>query len=451
MSLSKNLRMSHSAEAISDKMSIFTVPPTDISCDEKRMHIVSNKNPLTDDVVLFEFETSDGYMAVLDEIEMEITGKLVTGSGATLPAMPSESWTAAAITTAKKAEMQAADVFPINQLLHSMFRHGRVRIQDQYMDTNEYHMKAMLDTILGDTYGNAERKLGSLYVETSGSDGSKYSMITGHPKSSISGASLGGMTKLSSVIQMRGRLPLDMCSIDKFMLSRVKFSIELFRNSPDFYLMSSKDDASFKFVTSECKLYVPIVKVRSDVDLANSETLKTNPAYYPYEQSVVKTYTVTSGSHTFAAEDLFQGRVPLRTVVCMVPSTNYSPGYKHWPFYFKHFNVSEMKFKIDDVISTLTMKFSDEERETRALQPYLALTNMYPALELSLPEFVKDSPLFVFDNASDFEPGTLPMQKKGLTRLEMKFDTALTENITVFIYSKLARVIQITNEREVVV
>ena len=449
MSLSKNLRMSHSAESISDKMSIFTVPPTDISCEDKRIHVVSNKNPLTDNVVLFDFTTSDGYMAVLNEIEIEITGKIVQGDGSNIPAMPAGSWTAAAITAATKTNMQKADVYPINQLLHSLFRHGRVRVQNQYMETNDYHMKAMLDGILGDTYGNVDRKLGSLYVEASGSDGGKYSMIFGHPNSSVSGVTLGGLTKLSTEIQMRGKLPLDVCSIDKFMISRVPFTIELLRNSPETYLMSSKDDASFKFNMSECKLYIPIVKVRSDVDSANTDTLKDNPAYYPYLQSVIKTYTIASGSHSFEAEDLFQGRVPLRTTVCMVPSVHYTPGYKHWPFYFKHCNLSEIHFKIDDVCNSMKMKFSTNERETKALQPYLALINMYPALELSLAEFSKDAPLFVFDNGNNYETGSLPMQKKGLTRLEMKFDTALTENITVFVYCKLPRVACIDNDRQV--
>ena len=85
---------------------------------------------------------------------------------------------------------------------------------------------------------------------------------------------------------------------------------------------------------SECKLYVPTVKVRPDIELANAATLKHQPALYPCPRSVLKTYTIPSGNHGFEMEDLFQGMVPLKTVICMVKSSNYSPGYKNNPFFF---------------------------------------------------------------------------------------------------------------------
>ena len=55
MSSITNLRMVKSDETISEKMSIFTVPPTDVSSEGKRIMTVSNKNPPTDNVVLFTF------------------------------------------------------------------------------------------------------------------------------------------------------------------------------------------------------------------------------------------------------------------------------------------------------------------------------------------------------------------------------------------------------------
>jgi hypothetical protein len=72
----KNLRMVKSEEALNEKMSIFSVPPTDISSEGKGLLVISNKNPLTDNVVLFNFEVSGGYMIIPDEIEMEIEGSV---------------------------------------------------------------------------------------------------------------------------------------------------------------------------------------------------------------------------------------------------------------------------------------------------------------------------------------------------------------------------------------
>jgi hypothetical protein len=143
----KNFRMSKSDEALGEKMSLFTVPPTDISSESKGTIVVSNKNPLTDNVVLFNFEVSGGYMIVPDEIEMEIVGHIANGDGSAVPEMPSTQWSAAT-DDAKKKPFYDADVVPANNLFMSLFKHARVKIQDQYMDFNDFHMKAQLDAIL---------------------------------------------------------------------------------------------------------------------------------------------------------------------------------------------------------------------------------------------------------------------------------------------------------------
>ena len=181
MSAIKNLRMMKSEEALSEKMTLFTVPPTDISSESKGLLVISNKNPLTDNVVLFEFEVSGGHMIIPNEIEMEIVGKIANGDGSTVPAMPTTQWSAATDAAAKKTFLDA-DVVPANNLFMSLFKHARVKIQDQYMDFNDFNMKAQLDAILNVKHGNTERWLSQLYTEQTGVDGGKYSSITGHTK-----------------------------------------------------------------------------------------------------------------------------------------------------------------------------------------------------------------------------------------------------------------------------
>ena len=86
MSSIKNLRMIKSEEALCERMSLFTVPPTDVSSESKGLLVVSNKNPLTDNVVLFEIEVSGGHMIIPNEIEMEIVGHIANGDGTDVPA-----------------------------------------------------------------------------------------------------------------------------------------------------------------------------------------------------------------------------------------------------------------------------------------------------------------------------------------------------------------------------
>ena len=448
MSSIKNLRMVKSEEAISEKMSIFTVPPTDVSSEGRRIMTVSNKNPSTDNVVLFTFEVSGGYMMVMDEIELEVKGKIVNGDGSSVPAMASGDWKTA--EAAVKANMQKSDVMPINQLLFSLFKHARIRIQDQYIDLNDFHMRAMLDVISKTKYGNVERFIPQMYAEQVGKDAGKFSIIRQHASYSIIGSLAGNLVKGSREFQMRGKIPLDITTINKYMLSRVPITIELLFNSPETYLMSSKTDGTFKFVMTDCKLYVPTVKVRRDVEIANGETLNKQPALYPFERSLLRTFTVPSGNLTFETEDLFQGKVPMQTLILMVSSTNCSPGFNKNPFHFQHFKLGEINYKVDDMVHSMKMNFGTDSSDSQAAQPYAAYINMFPELEISINEFITDTPFFVFDTRNSFDnTGSLPMIKKGMTSLEMRFNEALAANITVFVLAKFSSVMQIDEARNV--
>jgi hypothetical protein len=448
MSSMKNLRMVKSEEAISDKMSIFTVPPTDIASEGRRIMTISNKNPPTDNVVLFTFEVSGGYMIVMDEIEFEVKGKVVNGDGSTLDAMATGSWSSADATL--KTKMQKSDVMPVNQLLFSLFKHARIRIQDQYIDLNDFHVRALLNTICNTKYGNVERFIAQMYSEQVGKNADKYSIIRQHPSYNILGSVAGKLIKESREFQMRGKIPLDVTSINKYMLSRVPITIELLFNSPATYLRSSKTDASFKFEMTDCKLFVPTVKVRPDVEVANGEILKKQPALYPFERTVLRTFAVPSGNITCETEDLSQGKVPMQTLIFMVSSTNCSPGYKNNPFHFQHFKLGEINYKVDDNVQSMKMKFGTDSGDSQATQPYAAFVNMFPELEISLNEFITDTPFFAFDSRNSFDiTGSLPMIKKGMTSLEMRFDAALENNITLFVYAKFPTVMQIDEARNV--
>jgi hypothetical protein len=328
-----------------------------------------------------------------------------------------------------------------------LFKHARVKIQDQYMDFNDFNMKAQLDAILNVKHGNTERWLSQLYTEQTGVDGGKYSSVPAHEKPNRLSSALIGIVKNSRKFQMRGKPPVDFCDIDKYMLSRVPISFEFIFNSPDNYLRSANESATYKFVMSECKLYVPTIKVRADIELANAETLKHQPALYPCTRSMLKTYTISKGNHSFEKENIFQDLIPMQTIVCMVSSANYSPGYKNNPFYFQSFKLNNISLTVDDVRHSLNMKFASDNNQV--VQPYLALMHMFPFMEISVDEYATDLPFFAFDTRSSSDNNSLPMIRKGFTGLQMKFDDALTENITVFVYSKFARVIQISDVRTV--
>ena len=99
----------------------------------------------------------------MDELEIEVKGKIVNGDGSDVVEMISGEWKMA--DAALKAKMQNSDVMPVNQLLFSLFKHARIRVQDQYIELNDFHVRAILDTICKTKYGNVERFIPQMYSE----------------------------------------------------------------------------------------------------------------------------------------------------------------------------------------------------------------------------------------------------------------------------------------------
>ena len=93
------------------------------------------------------------------------------------------------------------------------------------------------------------------------------------------------------------------------------------------------------------KFFACMVKVRSDVynNIASARLEKNLDVYYPAVRSEVRTYTVQNRDMVFEATDVFNGRVPNRTVVGLVRQEAFSGTYSYNPFNFLKHKISSIK------------------------------------------------------------------------------------------------------------
>ena len=133
--------MEHSDEAMSEEMDFFNIPPTVVSCENREKWYYSSKNPLNDNIMLFDVEIPSGFMLDTSKIMLLLRAKVVKGDGEDIPSMPTTSWTKAAITEAEKTALYAADVYHENLLHSTMFKRVSVRIQDLTMDSCDYALQ----------------------------------------------------------------------------------------------------------------------------------------------------------------------------------------------------------------------------------------------------------------------------------------------------------------------
>ena len=203
-----------SCEGVKSELDIFAVPPTQTSIEDGRW---VEHQPLTslDSGGPIEFvipETGDAYLDLANTYLL-IRAKVVRGVGTDL----------------------AADtpVAPVNNWLHSLFSQVDVYLNDTLVtpSSNTYPFRAYVDTVL--SYG-AEAKNTQLSSQL------WYKDTAGHmDATTVDGGNTGLIERQrhiaeSRIVEMMGRLHVDLFLQDRFLLNGVSVKIRLVRSNDAF-------------------------------------------------------------------------------------------------------------------------------------------------------------------------------------------------------------------------
>jgi hypothetical protein len=196
------------------------------------------------------------------------------------------------------------------------------------------------------------------------------------------------------------------------------------------------------------------VTLNPDVLLAHGSVLEKNNALYPIRRSTIKSFSMAEGSFNFNADDIFQGEVPSSLVVALVSSAAYNGDYGKNPYNFKHYDLNFACFYVNGQ-ATPKKALQPNFEEDSYIEAYLSL---FPDPEKSSHtrgqiigrrDYAQGYTLYLFTVADDRPEEGIPLERKGHTRLELRFGTALTESATVILYAKFPGMIQIDGTRRV--
>ena len=447
----RTYRMEHSDEAMSEEMDFFNIPPTVVSCEGREFWSYSSKNPINDNIILFDIEIPAGFMVETKNITLIMKGKVVLGDGTKIPAMPSTLWNKADITEAEKTALLNSDVYTENLLHSTMFKRVTVRIQDQTVDSCEYALQTYIDKMLDFT------PAGTMSMElmrgtrgpTAKMDNASISQTHTKYDSTAWLRSLG--IKESKEFEMRGPVAVDVFKQEKPLMGKTRLVIEMERNSPQKTLCSIKPNADFKLELTQCKLEVPVLRLRTDIEEANELMLQKKPALYPYERTCIKKFYLASGIYSFNAEDLHHGIIPSQITVFMIPSANYNGAYNLNFIKMVNNKISTIGIKVDNSPqpgAAMSVKYEDQLIGSMLGDPVSAISKTYPQAEWSLNKQYS-MPLFVFDLRNTTSKNLLPLVRKGLSKLEITFEGPLTENSILFVSARFPAVMSLDGDRRV--
>jgi hypothetical protein len=254
----------------------------------------------------------------------------------------------------------------------------------------------------------------------------------------------------SREVLLIGPLGVDFATQPRLLLNNVNAGLKFWQNTNGFSLLSGADSPKFKVKVTEARLNLCHVTLTPELTLAINDSLKLAPCLYPYDKSIVKSYTITKGTQTLTIPDVFTHTCPNRIYVVMVNSTNFIGDYHSNPFFFRHMNVSEIGFYVNNrslPTAPIKMNFTDSEYTSNFIEMFQNLKLMHPDCLITYDEFFRGYTIFCFDLSTSHTEGLSTQTIVGQTKLEMRFSKPLADSTTVIIYGKVKTCLSINQDR----
>lgn len=265
------------------------------------------------------------------------------------------------------------------------------------------------------------------------------------------------MASESKELEMIGHLHGDLFNQEKFLINGVDMCVKLVRSRESFNLMASSADVKLKVCITDATLIIRRARINPSVLLAHQKVLASTTAKYPITRAEVKVLTIPTGVQGKTLDNIFLGQVPKRCIVGFVNNAAFNGSLTKNPFNFENY-----------AINTFCLYIDGNQIPSKALQPSFEsniYTTVYHTLfsgtgihflnegnGISREQYAKGYCLLAFDLTPDLSANSAShwnLIKHGSVRLEVRFESALTQTINCIVYAEFDNVIEIDKNRNV--
>ena len=151
----------------------------------------------------------------------------------------------------------------------------------------------------------------------------------------------------SRVVDMVGRLHVDLFLQDKFLLNGVDVKIRLVRSKDAFSLMAGGAHTDYKVRIVEDILFPRKAVLRPTVQMAHIKALAKGTAKYPLRPVDCKVYSIPQGAMSHTHENLFLGTLPKRLILWCIDNDAYNGNYAKNPRNAKNNAINVLAVYVD--------------------------------------------------------------------------------------------------------
>ena len=346
-----------------------------------------------------------------------------------------------------------AAVAPVNYWMHSLFSQVDVLLNDTLVTPSEntYPYRAYIEATLN--YGRE--------AKTSHLTSALYYQDTAAFMESLNRDYNAGfkarqdLTARSRTVDMIGRLHCDIFHQERYLLNGVDVKIRLIPSKNTFNLMAEAG-AGFKSVITHASMFVRKVRLNPAVSLGHAKALERATAKYPLKRVVVKTFSVPTGNVGVVQDNLFLSQTPNRLVIGLVDSAAFNGQSASNPFNFKTQGLSFLSLYLDGKqvpSKPLQPNYGAGQfvRSFFGLMVSSGLVNQDAGSNISREDFHRGFSLYSVDLTPSLldDNQLFELVKSGALRLELKFEAALTQSVTVVVWAEMDSMIEYDRSRKI--
>jgi hypothetical protein len=348
----------------------------------------------------------------------------------------------------------ADDIGPVNNFMHSLFSQVDILLNGKTITppSNQYAYRSYITNLLN--YGNDAKKshltTSLWYKDTAGFMGADAQNLGyGERKKFITD---------KKSFDLISPLHVDLKSTTKYLINGVEMVVKLIQSKPEFCIMSTVENPNINLTIEEAELFVRKVKISPSVLVGHARALALGTAKYPITRVEVKSVTIPTGVQNKTIEGLFTGQLPKKIIVGFVKNNAFNGSFTENPFDFKHFDLSFLSFYMDSIqvpSKPFTPQFDKNLwiREYNSLFEGSGIFYKDAGFDLERQEYGNGYFLVSVDLTSDLssQEGHWTLLKNGNLRIELRFQKALEETITVVCFGEFDNLIEIDSNRNVII
>jgi hypothetical protein len=150
--------------------------------------------------------------------------------------------------------------------------------------------------------------------------------------------------KGSKTVELMAPIHCDLFNSDRLLLSNTEITLELYRNSDEFCLITATSQ-KYHLEILDMKWYIRKLQVMDSVHLGIESVLAKTPARYPLRRILMTHQFVAIGRHTVPSTPIFNGQLPRRVVIGFISENAFHGDLNLSPFVFSHHNVKSIQLE----------------------------------------------------------------------------------------------------------